>query len=349
MMKERKTMKKIKLSCILLIGMVAICLLAHDKALAKKAEKKRWTVTNNASDGKVLFLRIYRKESPGRDGSKKWKYKLEPGKTVTFSGHGVGSSDPYMLVSYWNSKTKPEPRGKVDIKWSQFVFTGRRGAYKYSVQKTPSAPKPNNKPVELFTPKVRGIRLTITNFSSKADEEKVRRAFWIAMDRWHKPAVRKLAAKNAWRHREFIEDKNGKRTKVWEVKLDKPSETYDVATFGLSKYWGMDPKKMNANVTITGEDLGEWAGRAKIGIVNKTNHNYQIRLHKGLVSKRTEEQMAGTIFHEMLHNVGFSHNQGHDYKTDYKGYLIEEWGLSIATDGKTGFGLVEDPYKEWKK
>ncbi len=94
---------------------------------SSSGEFVRWRVTNQTRDNRLLHVRIDRQESPGRDGSKSWHFKLEPGETGTFSGHGRSGGAPAMHISYWYRSDDAEPRGKFTVSAQRYVFTGTRG------------------------------------------------------------------------------------------------------------------------------------------------------------------------------------------------------------------------------
>ena len=92
--------------------------------------QKRWKVTNATTDGEILHVRVYRAESPGKDGKKEWHFELSPGQTMTFSGTGVGSTPPHMLISYWNDRNNAQPRGRIDVQNIHYKVSGKRGQFR---------------------------------------------------------------------------------------------------------------------------------------------------------------------------------------------------------------------------
>jgi hypothetical protein len=94
-------------------------------------EFRRWMVTNSTSDGRLLHVRVVRRESPGRDGSKTWHFELQPGQTKIFSGHGTRPGRaPTIVISYWHDRNRPEPRRTIPVDNQHYVFEGRRGEFR---------------------------------------------------------------------------------------------------------------------------------------------------------------------------------------------------------------------------
>jgi hypothetical protein len=64
----------------------------------------------------------------------------------------------------------------------------------------------------------------------------------------------------------------------------------------------------------------------------------------------TADRLAGTIAHEILHNIGWEHTN--DKPDSYPGTVIKEFGLCVARDGSDArvtsatFGLISDPATE---
>ncbi len=115
------------------VAVLALSVLLGPSDVSAADHIRRWKVTNKTTDGRLLHVRVFRDESPGRDGSKKYHFELSPGQTMTFSGTRSNSTDgPYMMISYWYSKNDAEPRGKVDAKSEHFLFTGKRGAFRFN-------------------------------------------------------------------------------------------------------------------------------------------------------------------------------------------------------------------------
>jgi hypothetical protein len=169
------------------------------------------------------------------------------------------------------------------------------------------------------------------------------------MKRFHEPRVLDCAARYSRRHRENTKDNQGK---TWEVTFDTTKEAREALNFGawgLIKYWGLDPKGRRFDIEIVGDDLGKSLGQARVGILQPGQYpRYRIKLNRGTIAKRTADQIAGTIFHEMLHNIGWTHGtSGKGYEVDYAKYLIKEWGLAIAGNGTQAFGLNGDPFANW--
>jgi len=92
---------------------------------------RRWMVTNSTSDGRLLHVRVLRRESPGRDGSKTWHFELKPGQTMIFSGHGTRPGHgPAIVISYWHDRNRPEPRRTLHVDNRHYVLEGRRGDFR---------------------------------------------------------------------------------------------------------------------------------------------------------------------------------------------------------------------------
>lgn len=86
----------------------------------------RFDIVNATSDGKVLHVRVYRRESPGKDGAKDYHLEILPGGKMTISGHGIGGS-VYVDISYFDYQTA-QPRKRIHVQDNRaYVVTGRRG------------------------------------------------------------------------------------------------------------------------------------------------------------------------------------------------------------------------------
>lgn len=193
------------------------------------------------------------------------------------------------------------------------------------------------------------VDVSIKGFKTDGDAEKVRRALWIAMKRFHRPHILEDAAKYTRRHKEITKDTNGDE---WEVEFDSTKEAREavsVGAWGLMNYYGLNPKARRFDIEIVGEDMDGASGNAPVGIVKSGGlPKYRLKLNRGIIADRSADQIAGTIFHEMLHNIGWRHGaSGKGYNVDYAGYLIKEWGLAIARNGKSSFGLTADRYVRW--
>lgn len=190
------------------------------------------------------------------------------------------------------------------------------------------------------------VKVSIRGFKSDNDKEKVRQALWIAVKRFYEPHVLECAAKYSRRHRERVSGKDYRST---FDSTKEARESADFAAVGLIRYYGLDPKGRRFDIAITGGELGKATGRAPVGIIKPGEFpSYRIELHRDTIAHRTADQIAGTIFHEMMHNIGWRHGtSGKGYDVDYAKYLITEWGRAIGGDGKRSFGLTGDPYADW--
>ena len=71
----------------------------------------------------------------------------------------------------------------------------------------------------------------------------------------------------------------------------------------------------------------------------KNKHYLHIAINEGYLGDsskwygRDTSYWAGVIAHEVLHNLGFRHGSGRDYKEDYAGYFITEYGKCVESNG----------------
>lgn len=187
------------------------------------------------------------------------------------------------------------------------------------------------------------IKVKVTGFNA-TDEAKIKKAAGIVFARWGKKAVIECIYKNVKR-RWALEDNQ-------ETKLTRN----DLETGGLAlfieytlKPGGIVWDKSKVRIVVEGQNLGDGVnGMAQVPYKPATDkQEYLIALNTKNVSKRTEEQVAGTIFHEMLHNIGEKHGDVGTYDQKYAGFLIKEWGQCLAGNGTPNFGLGGDPYEAW--
>lgn len=80
------------------------------------------------------------------------------------------------------------------------------------------------------------------------------------------------------------------------------------------------------------------SGYAKVGKV-EAGMNTVINLNTSFVDKRSEETIAGTIMHEMMHNAGWTHPSTGKASTDYPGTFIKEAQKCLVAE--MGSGSVE--------
>ncbi len=190
------------------------------------------------------------------------------------------------------------------------------------------------------------VKVTIKGFND-ADKQKVKGALVLALNRWAAEAVLNCVYDRVTRRWAVAE---GEPTNVTKADL-KEGGMYYFVTWTLKPAGILWPDS-RFRITIEGKNLGQGIngqGQAPFtGIKNKPPQ-FHILLNTLNVGNRTKDQLAGTIFHEMLHNAGETHGTTGTYDQDYKGYLIKEWGLCIAGNGQPNFGLVNDQYADWSE
>ncbi len=191
-----------------------------------------------------------------------------------------------------------------------------------------------------------GIQGKITGFKTKEDALKVNRALLVAMDRFFTKRVIDGTIKSA--HRNY--DRAIKDVVEWDDKGEL-RDAFGMILWRMGQIFDIkNPRESNILLTITGKDLGKSLGQAGVGILRKTNpRRFEISLNKNTIQTRTEPQLGGTIFHEMLHNEGgLGHLSGNgSYEHKYAGFIIKEWGLCIAGNGSPNLGLTGDRYARW--
>lgn len=220
-----------------------------------------------------------------------------------------------------------------------------------------------------------GVDVVAKGFKSQRHAEKVRDAFWLMLTRWHRPEVVAATAEAMTRHRDNVLTRQGPpktnpaagkkasgtpfdETDYSGKSLDEKKQVVAFCVLGMGNF-GLEPGKENLRITITGTPSSSMPtfegqkclGRGEegyFGVVDASSGKtpkvptFKIEVNRDEVENLSLDALAGVIWHEMLHNIGFDHadtDKKTTFNSAYKGYLIDEWGNAVENNGKPGAAL----------
>lgn len=188
------------------------------------------------------------------------------------------------------------------------------------------------------------VTLNIKGFANDATAKKVQRAFWMAMDRWHRKHVLDATTKA------FSKSADPALKNVTTTYNDAAEKDTVIAMCVLHCHrLGLDPNHYALEIEVVAKSNIGAAGRAFCPLQSAKDFEdlklkrpkYAIELDNEEIKGMNDDQTAGVIWHEMLHNVGLTHPVG-----DYNAFLISEWGWAVQQNGATlagsgGWNLVD--------
>jgi hypothetical protein len=157
-----------------------------------------------------------------------------------------------------------------------------------------------------------GANLQFTNFEVE-DEQKVHRAIDV---------IKEVIASREFRHKVLNHSYNGQKTFVDNKGLSN-AEIYDVILGGMEE---LNPE---ADHTMELDLELYYSSRNVVGYTYPDT--LRIWMNTKYFDPYTPSEVAGNVFHEWLHKLGFEHDYSYNVARDYSvpyalGYMIEELG-----------------------